>query len=451
MVSAAAAYLKARRAAGRAQDAISLPIINAIEGDSRPDYAHWGQSASWRGFALWLQTLTNQRLQFPGALNTAVSGTNTAQILARMPTSIAAAKAAGASAMWLMMGINDRIAGSFTFNDTMNNVTAIVKMVRAAGLVCFLYTDTTQGSAAFPAQAMSQSQKDIQKRTRYAYRQFHDPANDIYVFDLSPDFDDPLSTLNFNLNTMVADGTHHSVLGAYRAAMVALPTVQRRWQIQPFVTFTDNSQQYSANDNPFGCLTANPMVDGTTGNINASASNATGQVATGWSFGANAQGNTLAAALSKVAKADGTVWQQAVFSGQASAATTLTNYPLGTAQMWFYQNISLASAPIGSKVQVSAQIEWDAGNANISSILVGSEVGFSGGSTRNYSGYRGQTVAQPMSMIQGPQSLLVANEPIVVAAGATSHIMRIGIELDAGSVAAAMTFRFRGAGARRLA
>lgn len=113
-------------------NATSLPIIVAVEGDSRVAYGKWGQSSSWRGFTQWLQIYSNQRLKFPGALNTAVSGNGTTQILARLPASITAAKAAGASAMFLVMGINDRIAG-LPYATTMSNVAAAVALVQQAG------------------------------------------------------------------------------------------------------------------------------------------------------------------------------------------------------------------------------------------------------------------------------------------------------------------------------
>jgi len=428
-------------------NATSLPIIVAVEGDSRVAYGKWGQSSSWRGFTQWLQIYSNQRLKFPGALNTAVSGNGTTQILARLPASITAAKAAGASAMFLVMGINDRIAG-LPYATTMSNVAAAVALVQQAGLICILFVDTSQGTATI-ATRLTVAQQAIQKRTRDGYRQMHNPRGDVYVVDVSAAFDDPLATSNFSLDTMVSDGTHDQPLGSYMRAMAALPTVNVLWKPVPFVGFTDNSQPYNATDNPGGCLTANPMVDGIGGVINASAPHATGQIATGWNFGANTAGSVLTAALSKVTKADGTVWQQAAISGTTGSGVTLTNYPLGVARMWFYQTISLANAPVGSKVQVSGQFEYDGGNANVSSIVMGSEASLTSATQYNELGYRGNPVPNAIRMPDGPWSFpLCANEPMVIPATASVHLLRIGIVVESPNATVAMTFRFRATGAQ---
>lgn len=428
--------------------AIALPVICAVEGDSRMAYGRWGQSSSWRGLTQWVQIMSNQRLQFPGALNTAVSGNNTTQILARMPASILAAKAAGASCMWMRLGINDRIAG-FTFATTMANVQAIIALCQAAGLIVFIFVDTSCAAVGFTTNQLSATQSAIQQRTRFAYRQLQNSQAGVEIFDISAAYDDPLSTLNYNLATMVADGTHDQISGSMAAALVAMPTVNRRWPSVPFSPFTSNSQQFDATNNPNGCLTANPMVDGTTGVINASAPNATGQVATGWNFGANTAGGVLTAALSKVTKADGTTWQQAAISGTVGSGLTLTNYPLGVARLWFYQTISLTNAPIGSKVQIVGQMEYDSGNANISSLIFGSEASYTGATQYNELGYRGQTVANAMVMPAGPLSLPpMGNEPMIIPPTTTVHIMRVGVEIEVPSATVAMTFRFRGTGAR---
>ena len=423
----------------------SLSRVCAIEGDSRGDYAHRAAGKTARGFPHWLEVISESRVFFPDALNTAVSGNNTEEVLARMPTSIAAAVAAGAGSMWIITGANDRGA-LWNAARTMTALNSVISLVRAAGLLCFIWVDTARGDTVF-GNNMDSSQYAVYQDVKIKYRALHNPQNGVFILDCTPAWDDPSSTICQNLPYITYDTIHDSQKGAYQRALSALPTVTKLWAPNPIIFPTSNSQGYSAT-NPKGILTSNPMVTGTTGTIGAAAVNASGQLANSWNLTCNGTGGTslgssITTVLSKVTKSDGTVWQQAVLSGTPVGSSTTAAY------VTFWQSVSLANAPAGSLVRTASQIEWDAGHTGILEIAVGSEASFSGGLVANYAGLNdlaAKGFTARLGLLPTAGAYAYQNEGTLVPASPTFHSMNIRIQTDT-DTPIALTMRFRACGA----
>ncbi|MFE1601630.1 SGNH/GDSL hydrolase family protein [Methylobacterium sp. ID0610] len=346
-----------------------------ISGSSQPwsatqTEANTPVSKRSNGYQFWVEFLTYGRIQLPLSLNFGVTGDTAVNMFVtsastRLDVAIQRTLAAGGSCMVLWAGTNDWTGGA-AYTDVINAYEAAITKARAAGLLVIFITDTPRGhSSATSARLSTTNLKRMLRAVQWLRDQRNRPG--VYIVDGMRDLADPASTVgDWRSSDLTSDGTH---LTAMSAALLGQQFVAIANALHTPAAYLPaaNSDLYDATDNPLGIITANPMVDGTGGSLGGSA---TGQVATGWSaLYNNLTGYTLAYSKETVADPDTgapKVWQALTMSGTPTVANT---YAGAT------QTISLATYPVGTRLQVVCEVMWDAGLANIEGIRVGMEGG----------------------------------------------------------------------------
>lgn len=415
---------------------IRINPIFAGFGDSVWDYGSTSCCKTVNGLQHWIQVFTGYRVTFPNAIDFAVAGTTCDQVLASAQAGqVDQAVAAGASGAVLMCASNDRGA-NFPASQTMAAINNWISLVRSRGLLAVVFVQMGRGSATY-GQTLSAAQLGAQMNVRQQIRNLHSPKNGIYVIDMTPFTDAPLSTTGYNNDARTRDGVHPNQVGAYLAGQGAANTFMQMFppiQIEP----RTNSDIYDATNNPRGSLTGNPMLDGTAGTINTSTCTGTtsGQVASTWTIGCMAQTAAMTITASKVSKADGTVCQQIQFSGTPTVSGTTVPY------ISFYRSIGLSGAPAGTNVTVTGRVEWDADVSNLLSVAVGSEASYgSGGLAQSYAGVPPVNGYSTSPALVQAVSFVEASDPMTVPVGVTSDTAKGQIYLNPG-VAASGTVRF---------
>jgi lysophospholipase L1-like esterase len=429
---------------GLASPSYSTGVIFAQEGDSRTadggaNPGTWTRKSN-RMVSYWIEALTRGAVQFPSTLNTAVGGSTSTAILARMPASIAAAKAAGASGFLLLGCATNDPGASITLATSLANLTAIEGLVKGAGMVCVWIGELPRGDTSFTGAGLSTTAQ----REHLAQVARWQQGRNIYknVVTVSPwgDLADVATAANDALGYarvgLMYDGLHPSPAGAYRIALRALPAFQAlfgpaagRWNNAPLT----GADLYSAT-NLFGLVTLNPNMGGTAGSLTTGV---TGSAPDSWAVSNNCNG-TFAVVSSLVTDTDGTRWWRHVCSG-----TT------GTGNQYYRirqdVNAGTRGVAIGTKYSAAAAWRTQAAHTGLLAVDVSCWGGASNGVEFSSAGVAG--LATEAGFTTDALDCAISSSPFALPASSTA--LRTAIVLTfAPSTAISLTFDVTAAGAR---
>lgn len=356
----AALALQALSLASRAIDKRVLPSNNlfALVGDSRAAADHLNSTTSMvyhnvSGIGWWAQTLSRGRVRFPIALDYAVPGADTEQMLA---TQIPAAIASPAASVLMLVSTNDRAARSWDANRTIAALTSSIQALVSAGKIVWLIAELPRGDSGFTAARLSTQQLAFHMHVRRWMLESRERfGRNVYVIDAYPRIANLASTtgdISILPVRQTYDGLHPNGAGAWTIAttMLADPAFDALYGGLPDQLAYVASDTFSA-DNPRGNLLANGLLAGTAGTVGAGM---TGQVADGWSTASSNLGG-VSAVWAKVTTATGN-WQQLTLSGTSGASQASINLS---------RSITFANVAAGDVLDASAEFEVDAGMANV--------------------------------------------------------------------------------------
>lgn len=262
--------------------------------------------------------------------------------------------------------------------------------------------------------------------------------NGIIWADPTPKWIDPTNADGDPIAGVIRDAIlHPSGEGNFVIADAILSAVDKLLPAfdNRFMNITD---VYDATLNPSGNLITNGLMAGTAGTITAGTGGTpmSGSLADSWTAARDSDTSigTLTCVWSKVARSDGEVgtWQQGVVSGTPAAVRELR----------MTQSITIGNIAAGDKIALTAEVEIDAGAANVFSLTVG----FLDDNVDNVEvrdGDRGNTAVGNSSTIYLPTSArkLVYETPVHTI-GTTPTAMTVTIRIPCQeSVAASLTFR----------
>lgn len=327
----------------------------AVLGDSRTAGATSGTAGApvWENNAWinWARFYSNQRFAFPWANNFGVGGDTTADMLVRLTPALMTCDAG----LWVVLGgVNDRGTAAMTAAQTIANLTAIRDQILDAGRVVVFIAELPKGDSTYTSYRLTGTQLANHIRVRqWLLDQREVPG--VYVCDPWPVYAVENSTTGDAIPGLMLDGLHPNIIGN---ALIGsrLATVLNGIYTPVDLLPASNTDQYSA-DNPTGCLLVNPMFDGTGASVGTGGA---GNLATGWSGAGTTAANGITRTYSKVTDSNGIKWQQTVLSGTAAGANPSVQI---LRQISLHSNVSP-----GDVLEGVAQVEWETGHANITSI-----------------------------------------------------------------------------------
>lgn len=217
------------------------------------------------GLTTWLSSASHGRIQLNPDAQTAVAGSDTNQMIARLDADVAKLKAAGVQVVFFIGGTND-YSSSITDAQTRANILTIINRLKAEGFIPIAIAETPR---------RAEDTEDVKNR-HYALRKWYIEtlSQTCWVADVWRDLCDPLDQ---RVMTATASTTYDNQHGN--------PTWQkafgnRLWHEVSHVFPLANVLPKQASD----CKTPNCLMTGTTGKIAATATNTTGQVATGFTI-----------------------------------------------------------------------------------------------------------------------------------------------------------------------
>lgn len=277
------------------------------------------RSKSNRGFQFWAEALTGGRVSFPAELNFGVGGDTSAQILTRTPAAVAAAVAAGASAVVLLgCTTNDRTSG-ITYAQSIANCATIEAAFSAVGIAVIWIAEIPRGDSTFTAIALTGTPLDDHR----AVEEWQGARSGAGVYVVRPwgEFSDQSSVANSALGyaklNYTYDGLHPTPLGMNVIVTAALPLLTTLFPPRE-VLVQSGADVWSAT-NPNGSVNLNPLCLGSGG---TAGTGITGVVANGWTAQHSlGTGSTLASVGSIIAPtdADPRNWQRFVTTGTAGS------------------------------------------------------------------------------------------------------------------------------------
>lgn len=313
--------------------------VMGLFGDSRAFLSHSGGGDGsgtnhnyLKGFGLahHIQAESGGRIQVPWKYQGGRAGDTTKQMLDRLPAYITLLKAGNVNLVTVIGGTNDRTGGQLDLGTTKQNIRRIVRTFLQNGIAVVLCNDTPRGTGS--------SQYEL---AQLAWRQDHYDYSRWVLTDMSQmcavanTYDawlNPKSGLNFFPHAiMIQDGIHPSKIGGQVAGKLVADVAV------PFVgglpDLLESNTLYNAASNPIGSLTANPMLTGTTGKLNANCNPVAGsKLATGW----EAEGENMTGLKTWWSKelVKGVEWQKLVITGTAGATkgvvTAFVDIPLAS-------------------------------------------------------------------------------------------------------------------------
>lgn len=387
----------------------------AVLGDSRSGASSFTgpPRINQMGWLNWACMLSRGRLRAADQPNFGVAGETSAQILAR----VAAVIASPADAIILCSSINDA-----TGADSVGNVQATIAALLAAGKTVIALPELPK-SSGWAANRIAQN-----LRVRQAVLDLQGTPG-LIVADPWPDLADPAGTGGPTAG-LYWDVIHPNTLGNFYIGRAIAAAVNAQYP-EPALLPVTNGGLYDATYNPLGVLNSNPLMTGTTGTFSGGA---TGSMATSWGL---AQTANLTAVASKVTSG-GKEWQQVAISGTAADANqqvTLTTFP------------TIGNFAAGDKIEAVCEVDVNAGATGIWGPALEIQPTGSGTSlvsTNYYSSGRGNGV--PLALAY---SGVLRTPPMTVVSGMTQLWVGINCRAENG-LAAAMTFRVRAIGLRKL-
>lgn len=441
----AALALQALGLASRAFDKRGLPANNlfALVGDSRAAADHLNSTASMvyhnvSGIGWWTQTLSRGRVRFPIALDYAVGGSDSEQMLA---TQIPVAVASPAASVLMLTSTNDRAARGWDANRTIAALTASIQALVSAGKIVWIIAELPRGDSGFTSARLSTQQLAFHMQVRRWILECRERfGRNVFVIDAYPRIANRASTtgdISILPVRQTYDGLHQNGAGACTIAQTWLsdPAFNALYGGVPDQLTWAAADTFSA-DNPRGNLLANGLMTGTTGTVGAGM---TGQVADGWTT-SSANLGSVTAAWAKVTTATGD-WQQVTIGGTSGVSQTSIN---------LIRNISYANVSAGDVLDASAEFEVDAGASGILAFGTFSLWrSLSGANVRNvYSGF-GQGGGLPNTAFSGVHRL---PDTQTIAGGGVENIVQCQFTIQpVVSSSPSLVLRVRNASIRNMA
>lgn len=278
------------------------------------------------GLCHWLSSASHGRIQLNPDAQTAVAGSDTNQMIARLSADVAKLKAAGVTVVFFIGGTND-YSSSITDAQTRSNILTIINRLKTEGFIPIAIAETPR---------RAEDSEDVKNR-HYALRKWYIETlkDTCWVVDVWRDLCDPLDQ---RVMTATAQTTYDNQHGN--------PTWQkafgnRLWHEVSHVFPLTNILPKSATDTK----TPNPTMTGTGGRI--ATTNTTGQVATGFTIeGGDLDG--LTTVMSKKTHPEYGEYQVIRVTGTPTKDTN---------QLSFYVEPGTAPA-LGEKVKGVCEIGW---------------------------------------------------------------------------------------------
>ena len=269
----------------------------ATYGDSRLAFG-WTHTAGATetinavGIQHWATILTNGRVEFRPEDDFAVAGETVAQIKARLSSVLASS--AGSV---VFLGGTNSVSGGVSAASIIADYTDILNALYAAGKFVFMMAELPRGGSSPLA---SNAQRGVLQQISDWVRFVAARRDGVAVVDAYARLVDPSSSSGDPIPGLFRDGLHLAPSGASLAAIDLADQINTI--IPPLLgLIKTNNSSYSATDNPFGCLNANPTMQGTGGTVSGSTASRTaadsyqiiGQSSGGASVTASISGTTM--------------------------------------------------------------------------------------------------------------------------------------------------------------
>jgi lysophospholipase L1-like esterase len=273
-------------------------LIGAI-GDSRVEFSYnkpGGRNTFFRNVGIfpWIAALSAGVLHCPIEANAGIRSDTTAMILARVPAHVTACKALGITRVVYLGGTNDR--PNITVATTMANILAAIKLYNDAGISVDLISELPRGNGSSQYELSTAQGKADHYASHVQMEALRGTNPKLTVINAWDTWVDPASGTNYYvLPGLSYDQIHPGKPGAKRVADVSTPQLlQETGMTTTLLPLT--AAIYNATTAPQGSLLLNPMMTGTTGTKESTASGITGAfVPDGWKLGAsNITGLTIA-------------------------------------------------------------------------------------------------------------------------------------------------------------
>lgn len=354
-----------------------LSNILAQEGDSRTQHGAAVTPGSFPsvaqysdGLGFWIGFLSKGAVRCPAALNTAISGNTSTQILARVAGAngtAASAKAAGASAVVLFgCSTNDRTSGIAlgavgTAGTTLDNLSQIQQAYLSIGLAVIWVGETPRGSTNFSAQALTAGTILQDHVGADNWIQSQSGVRGVYVarpWKWVSDFSSTgVNLAGYISDNFAYDGLHPNGNGNYRIVKYSGLLDIVKMLFPPLAITSNQNCDIGNGNNTYGSINLNPMMIGSGGTLTG----VTGTVPQSWVGRLVAGTSSTAAGVSSVTTgSDGLPVAQFVLSGTAGSTPDT---------FFYYQDVTSAQGlAAGQKVRMQVRVQVAAGQTGINSI-----------------------------------------------------------------------------------
>ena len=420
-----------------------LNIIGGIEGDSRGQRNSSASALATRfhsyGWAHHARALMRQSIDLPVTTNCAIGGSTTADVLARINTSIATWLANNVTFAVLFMSRNDRPAG-MTVEQSITNMLEIETRIKKAGIMVIWMTDipptdaAAAGAPVFTADMVAEHHACInwQRSRRY--------QRGVLVCDLTRYGWLATSTLGYAIPGWLSDHTHEGQEASTRTGQALAKLLATVWPVVDLRPYVTVSAAYNSTKNPGGIINPNPFTLGAAGTITASTGSCTGEVADNHTVQhLNCDGVTTLCSKETIVNAAGISeeWQKLVITGTPTSASPSVE---------FQNNVGVANLAAGDVVEAYCEYDAPAGNTGHSSIFFGLRLAHTsssvtvvcedGGLASGETAFIGDALAHSGYLLKTP--------PMTIPAGVTLNTLRTrGTVVLRQNVAANITVRFR--------
>lgn len=420
-----------------------MTVVGGVEGDSRAQRNSSASALATRiysaGWAHHFRAIMRQCVDLPVTTNCAVGGSTTADVLARINTSIATWLTYGVTFAVLFMSRNDRPAG-MTVAQSIANMLEIERRIKQAGIVVIWMTDIPPTDAAAAGSPVFSSSQVQEHHACIAWQRSRRFQRNVYVCDLSKYGWSVASGFGYAITGWLSDHTHPSQEADTRYAQDLARLAMTLWPIFDLRPYVNVTAAYNATYHPGGTINANPFTLGTAGTIVASTGTCTGQVADSHTVQhLNCAGVTTVCSKEDIVNASGITetWQKLVISGTPTTASPSVE---------FQNNVGVANLAAGDVIEAYCEYDAPAGNSGHASIYFGLRLAHTsssvtvvcedGGIAAGDDVFTGDALAHPSYLLKTPA--------MTIPAGVTLNTLRTrGTVVLRQNVAASITVRFR--------
>lgn len=314
----------------------------ALEGDSRISSSYTGaKTKRTTGLAFWIEFLTRCRVSCPYNMLFGVGGAFTADVAGRA----AAVAATAAAGVVLLVSTNDTAGNNPSLAQRLINLSTAINTYLDAGKMVFIIPELPRGGGNVLS---GTALKEHLRINQWLQRWRNVPG--CYVADPWLDIIDQTSAgaaidLNYSY-----DGLHLNVSGNYFVAKAVADIINVLFPEPLGILPSSAADLCDLTSEPSGNLIANGMFKGTGGTASTGAS---GTFADSTFNYANHASFTFAGAKVTTGKK---VFQQATLSG------TPTN---SNPEIYLTQGLDNAKLAAGDVIEGFAEVEWNAGAANV--------------------------------------------------------------------------------------